>query len=805
MDVYPIDLCVRMQIEDLFQQAHERHIAGDFAAAQAVYGRIVELDPLHGPAHFRLAVIAIQQGRYPDAIAGLTRALDIEPANRRYREAIGQAYALAHRHAEAATIYRALLDEDAADPDHWFGLASALQAQGAHRDAAQAWDGVTQRDPQRADAYNNLGICRQLLGDPARAQQAYERALAAQPGNVEALVNLGTLMRSQGQRAQALALLREAVAVAPDSTAALVNLGALLLDEGNPQEAANVLERALKIAPNFAHAAYNYGNALNALGQRGEAQAQYRHALSIDPSHAEAANNLGNVCRELGEHKAAMDAFETAIRVRPDFVDAWNNAANLERALGHQDRACALLRKALELAPEHSPTLNNLGNVLKDRGELDEGVACFQRAVKSDPDNLTAHSNLLYALSFQSSTPDAILEEARRWSAQHEMPLRAQRFSHVPAGVQERRLKIGYVSADFREHCQALFMMPLLSNHDKTRFEIHAYSSVVRPDEVTARLAGYVDVWHDVRHLGDAALAQQIYADGIDILVDLTMHMADGRPLLFARKPAPVQVAWLAYPGTTGIEAIDYRFTDAQLDPPSFEAHYTERTVRLPDTFWCYDPLASEPAVNALPAMKAGYVTLGSLNNPCKLTDATLELWARVFAALPNARLLLMAAQGDAQARLTARLARHGIDAARVRFVPFQPRDAYLRTYHEIDLGIDTLPYNGHTTTLDALWMGVPVVTRVGATCAGRAGLSQLANLGLDALAAFSDEDFVQTVVSLASYLPRLAYLRATLRARMEASPLMDGARFARGMETAYEAMWREWAGASQGPQETAN
>ncbi|POR52188.1 putative O-linked N-acetylglucosamine transferase (SPINDLY family) [Paraburkholderia eburnea] len=800
-----IDPCVRMQIEELFQQAHERHIAGDFSAAHEIYSRIVELDPLHGPAHFRLAVIALQQGRFQDAIVGLTRALEIEPDNRRYREALGQAYAFAHRHADAASVYRTLLEADASDPDHWFGLASALQAQGAHHDAAQAWEALTQRDPQRADAFNNLGNCRRLLGEAEHAQNAYERALAAQPGNVEALVNLGTLLRSQGQHAQALAMLREAVAGSPDSTAALVNLGALLLDEGDPQEAANVLERALKIAPDFAHAAYNYGNALHALGRRREAQAQYRHALTIDAAHAEAANNLGNVCRELAEHKAAMDAFETAIRARPDFVDAWNNAANLQRALGHHDRACELLRKALELAPEHSPTLNNLGNVLKDRGELDDGVACFERAVKSDPDNLTAHSNLLYALSFQSASPEAILAQARRWSAQHEAPLRTVRFSHTPKDMQGRRLRIGYVSADFREHCQALFMTPLLSHHDRSRFEIHAYSSVVRPDEVTARLATHVDAWHDVRQLNDAALAEKIHADGIDILVDLTMHMADGRPLLFARRPAPVQVAWLAYPGTTGIDAIGYRFTDPHLDPPSFEAHYTERTIRLPDTFWCYDPLAREPAVNALPAKQAGHVTLGSLNNPCKLTESTLELWSRVFAALPDARLILMAAPGEAQQRLAARLARHGIDPARVRFVPFQPREAYLRTYHEIDLAIDTLPYNGHTTTLDALWMGVPVVTRVGATCAGRAGLSQLANLGLDSLAAFSDEDFVQTVVSLATYLPRLAHLRASLRARMQASPLMDGARFARGMESAYETMWREWADAGVGGAHTAS
>ncbi|MDE1138371.1 tetratricopeptide repeat protein [Paraburkholderia tropica] len=790
-----------MQTEELFQRAHEQHIAGHLAQARDLYLQIVALDPAHGAAQFRLAVIGIQENRFQDAIERLTKALEVEPGNRRYREALGQALAFAQRHAEAASIYRGLIDEDAADADHWFGLASALQAQGAVSDAALAWEGVAQRDPQRADALNNLGNCRRLLGEPALAQAAYARALAAQPGNADALTNLGTLLQAQGQHAQALPLLREAVAVAPDSAAALVNLGALLMDDAHAQEAADVLARAVALAPDFAPAAYNYGNALHALGQRREAQAQYRRALAIDPAHAEAANNLGNVCRELGEHKAAMEAFDTALKARPDFVDACNNAANLHRALGHQDAARALLSQALALAPHHSPTLNNLGNVFKDCGELDDGVACFRQAVASDPRNLTAHSNLLYALSFQSFDGEEIAAEARRLAAQHEAPLRAERIAHAPRSAQGRRLRIAYVSSDFREHCQALFMTPLLSHHDRSRFEIHAYSSVVRADATTAQLAAHVDHWHDVRLLDDAALAARIQADGIDILVDLAMHMADGRPLLFARQPAPVQVAWLAYPGTTGLDAIGYRLSDPHLDPhldPQAEPamhdrHYTERTLRLPDTFWCYDPLAQEPAVNALPAAQTGQVTLGSLNNPCKLTEATLALWSGVFAALPQARLLLMAAQGEARERLLTRLARHGIDAARVRFVPFQPRDAYLRTWHEIDLALDTLPYNGHTTSLDAMWMGVPVVTRVGTTCAGRAGLSQLANLGLDELAAFSDEAFVETVAALVNDLPRLAALRASLRARMEASPLMDGARFARGMESAYETMWREW------------
>lgn len=783
-----------MQNDPLFECANEAHLAGDLPAARQLYIEVLERDALHADAMFRLAVIALQEGRPDDAIERLLRVQEIAPEQRRYREALGQAYAMAARHADAADIYRGLLLEDPSSADHWFELGSALQAQGALREAADAWLAVARRDPRQADALNNLGNCHRLLGDSVQARDAYRRALAVRPDDANALTNLGTLLQAEGRHEEALVLLRAALAADADAPSALVNLGVLLTELGQFEEAVSVLERAVVRDPGFAHAAYNHGNALHALGRVRDAEAQYRRALALAPAHAQAANNLGNVYRELGEHRAAAGAFEVAIRARPDFVDAYNNAANLMRMLGRFDDARKLLRTALDLEPERSATLNNLGNVLKDSGELDEGIECFRRAVASEPGNVIAHSNLLYALSFQACDASVILDEARRWSAQHETPVRAAHFQARSERANGRRLRIGYVSADFREHCQAMFMTPLLAHHDRTRFEIHAYSSVVRPDATTARLAACVEIWHDVHALDDAALATKIRADGVDILVDLTMHMADGRPLLFARKPAPVQVAWLAYPGTTGIEAIDWRLTDPHIDPPAHDGHYSERSWRLPDTFWCYDPLASGPEVNALPALSAGHVTLGSLNNPCKLTDTTLRLWARVFHRLPSAQLLLMAAEGDARRRIAQRLGDAGIDPARVRFVPFRPRADYLHSYHEIDLGLDTLPYNGHTTTLDALWMGVPVVTRIGATSVGRAGLSQLANLGLSALAANSDDAFVERIVDLANDLPRLADLRVGLRARMEASPLMHGARFARGIEVAYEGMWQAWA-----------
>jgi predicted O-linked N-acetylglucosamine transferase (SPINDLY family) len=290
--------------------------------------------------------------------------------------------------------------------------------------------------------------------------------------------------------------------------------------------------------------------------------------------------------------------------------------------------------------------------------------------------------------------------------------------------------------------------------------------------------------------LNDLALCEVIREDRIDVLVDLTMHMAKGRPLVFARKPAPVQIAWLAYPGTTGMSAVQYRLSDPRLDPDGFDAHYSERTLRLADTFWCYDPLTGEPEVNPLPALRRGYLTLGCLNNPCKLTHETLQLWGGVMRALPDARLKLMAPAGRHRERLVQRLAAQDIEARRVDFVGYRPRAEYLRSYHDIDFALDTFPYNGHTTSLDGLWMGVPTVTRVGETSVGRGGLSQLFHLDLLDLAAESDASFVSIAVALAKDIPRLAHLRQHLRARMERSPLMDGARFAGNVEEAYRRAW---------------
>jgi predicted O-linked N-acetylglucosamine transferase (SPINDLY family) len=462
-----------------------------------------------------------------------------------------------------------------------------------------------------------------------------------------------------------------------------------------------------------------------------------------------------------------------------------------------------MLRRGIALDPRHPALHDNLANVLKDAGALDEAIAHYRQALDLDPGNAATHSNLAYALSFQCYSPEPILEECLRWGARFAAPLERSQALPERDLSPDRRLKVGYVSGDFREHCQSLFTLPLLAHHDRREVEVVCYSSVERRDAWTRRLESCADVWRDARTLDDAALAERVREDRIDILVDLNMHMANGRPLLFARKPAPVQIAWLAYPGTTGIAAIDYRLSDPRLDPKDFDRDYSERTLRLPDTFWCYDPRGGQPQienldVNELPALKKGHVTLGCFNNPCKLTDRTLDLWAGVMRALPEAQLRLMAPPGRHRGRVVARLEANGIAPARLSFVEFRPREEYLRFYHDVDLGLDTLPYNGHTTSLDALWMGVPIVTRVGDTCVGRAGLSQLFHLDLLEFVADSDTAFVAIAASLAADLERLRALRASLRERMRRSPLMDAERFAHCIEHAYRGAWRTHCSAAR-------
>lgn len=572
-------------------------------------------------------------------------------------------------------------------------------------------------------------------------------------------------------------------------------LGLIAARVGREDRAVECLRAAVRLQPNLADAHNNLGIVLARQRRPAEAAASFREALRLRPDSAEVHNNLGSLLQEQGSFEEAEACLRQALRLRPDSPEVAFNLGLLLLKRERIEDAIDCNRRVVQLRPDHADAHANLATGLMERGRLDEAIAEYREALRLRPDAAQVHSNLVRTLAYHPGyDPRAILEEARRWEARHAGPLREEVRPHANRPDPERRLRIGYVSSEFREHADAFFLYPLLSHHDHDPFEIFCYAQVARPDALTDRLRGHADAWRDIVGLSDSQVAELVRRDGIDILVDLKLHTADNRLLVFARKPAPVQVSWLGYPGTTGLSTIDYRLTDPYLDPPGLlDAFYSEESLRLPDTFWCYDPLTDGPAVNDLPARESGAVTFGCLNAFAKVNDGCLSLWARVLRAVPGARLLLMAPEGPARDEVRATLERAGIAPGRVAFTDKRPRPEYLALYHRIDLCLDPLPYNGHTTGLDAAWMGVPTLTMPGRTAVGRAGWSQLCNLGLAELAAETPERFVALAAEVAGDRPRLRELRRTLRERMSQSPLMDAGRFACNVEAAYRQIWRRW------------
>jgi len=564
---------------------------------------------------------------------------------------------------------------------------------------------------------------------------------------------------------------------------------------GRMHEAELIYRQILQVKPDMVEAYFNLGLALKDQNKLDDASACFGQVVRMRPDAVEAQLVLGNVFKDQGRLREAIACYQRVLQLQPENADAHINLGSALQEQGEPDQAVACFQRALELKPDYAEAYNNLGNAWKDQGRFADAIACYRETLRLRPQLAATHSNMVYTLLFcPEYDAQAILEEHHRWNGQHAQPLANLIQPHVNDRSPDRRLRIGYVSPDFYDHVVGRNLLPLFREHDHEQFEVTCYANMPGPDLVTSHFQRDADAWRNVLALTDEQLAQQIQQDRIDILVDLTLHMAGNRLLVFARKPAPVQVTFAGYPGTTGLKAIDYRLTDPFLDPPGHgDQYYTEESIRLPDSFWCYDPITTEPSVNPLPALKKGSVTFGCLNNFCKVNALVLELWARVLTTIEDATLMLLAPEGPARRQTLDLLNQHGIASGRLIFVTPQLRPQYLEFYHHIDIGLDTLPYNGHTTSLDAFWMGVPVITLAGQTVVGRAGLSQLSNLGLVELVADTPDKFVHIAAQLAGNLPRLSMLRGSMRERMQNSPLMDAPRFARNIEAAYRKMWQRW------------
>ncbi|BCZ79375.1 hypothetical protein PTKU64_30500 [Paraburkholderia terrae] len=629
-----------------------------------------------------------------------------------------------------------------------------------------------------------------------------------------------------GRASEAAALYKQILQQDATHADALHFLGVLACDVGNLPAGIDLIEKSIQLHPNAIYL-NNLGNMRDRAQDRQGAIAAYRAALSLAPAYAEAHSNLGHVLREVGDTKAAVDCCAQAVRLKPELAQAWVNLGNAQADLGCDDealdsyiKALALnpndanahnnvgnvlerygraasaeeaYRRAVVLEPARASLRNNLGNVLRDQGLLDQATECYRQAITLEPAFAQAHSNLLLLLNTRPDvSPREQFDEAHAFGERQSA--RAQRFVHkAHRGNPGQRLRVGFMSGDLSSHPVGFFLESVLGHLDRSRIELVAYATRTREDAVAHRLMPHFSAWRDVSRLDDEACAQRVHDDAIDILVDLSGHTNHNRLPVFAWKPAAVQATWLGYFATTGLASIDYVIADRHVLPLDESSQFVEAPWHLPDSYLCFTPPPFAIDVGPLPAREQGALTFGCFNHLVKLNDTVVALWSRVLDAVPGSRLLLKTRQLDDPAVRRAtreRFAARGIDGARLMLEEQSPRAELLAAYRRVDIALDPFPYAGGTTSVEALWMGVPILTRRGDRFLSHVGESILNTIGLPEWIAADDDDYLAKALHFSAQRNELATLRSALRERLLASPLCDAPRFARHLEDAFHGMW---------------
>jgi protein O-GlcNAc transferase len=640
--------------------------------------------------------------------------------------------------------------------------------------AERSYRTVLELDPTEPRALALLGMLSGMFGEFDKAIELFFKALERDPNNADIYHNLGETYRHMEEPAKALPSFAKAIELRPELFMAYRSAADTALAAADkattPEHAAELKRMAL-----------HYRRALGSLlhkNRHPEALGMLREALDLDPFDSETLSKFGLALTDYGLCSEAVDMLRRSIALNPADADTYSNLGTALYALRRWDEEEDAFRAALRINPNHKLARTNL-------------VTC----------------DLMHRLYQDEPTAEEIYARHRRWGDEITTELaaiaaaEAQPFPNVRAP--DRRLRIGFVSGDFRDHPVAHYFRPLLVHHDRTNFEFYCYTEQERTDAYTNVLKQAGGIWRSASvNAPDTALRNQLRADQIDIAIDLSGQTAGTRLGALAIRATPVTASWLGYPATTGLPTIDWRITDAIADPPGSERYHTERLMRLPDGFLCYEPRVQDAAAVApLPALTRGSITFGSFNNTQKLTPATIRCWATILIALPNARLVLKAghlADPVMRQSILEQFAECGIDTARVELRSHVAEmGAHLLTYGEIDIGLDPLTYNGTTTTCEALWMGVPVVSLIGDRHASRVGFDLLSRIGLSELAVPDVDGYIKLAVALAQDLPRLQQLRRGLRDRMQHSPLCDAAHFTRQFEAALRAMWHDWCAQS--------
>lgn len=795
---------------------------GHPAEAEVIYRQLLERYPDHPEPLHRLGGLLLQSGQAVSALPLLERARHVAPGNgetwllltqcllaldrpKEAKKVISEVMRLGLKHPLADELLRQARVGHKKKSDRPQSLNDALRQldalfrAGRYIEAEEGARRLIKAHPKAEQAWYFLGMARLMQKHWEDAIEPFQRAVAIKPNFAEAQFNLGYALEQAGRLDGAVVAYDSALAAAPNLAEAHNNRGNVLRKLKRPEEALDAYGKALALRPKSAEYQVNLGNALGDLDRLEEAVDAYEAALKLQPDSIQACRNMGHALKRLERYAKSVEAYRRVVELSPNEPGAYQALGTALHLVARLEEANMVLQRALELKPDSDTTINMLAGVLADMGREEETLNLYRQGLAIDPDGMPAtHSNLLLSLNYQEQyAVDVVLEEARNYG--HKMARRAKPFSAFNnAPVQERQLRVGLVSGDFGEHPVGYFLLNVLECFDQQNIKLCAYETAKRKDRINNRLHEVISHWRvvELEDMDDKNLAHQIFDDGIDILIDLAGHTGHNRLPVFAWKPAPVQVTWLGYFATTGLSAIDWILSDRWVLPETEEAHFIEKPWRLPDAYYCFTPPEFPLTVGHLPAAGCGQVTFGCFNNPRKLNDRVFACWSRVMAAVPGSTLLLKnKAYENATVReeITDRFARLGVDSGRLRFAGQSPRAEYLAAYNEVDIALDPFPFPGGTTSIEGLWMGVPVLTLKGDRFISHQGETILQNVGLPEWIAQDVDDYVAKAAAFAADLPALTRLRAGLREQLLASPLCDAPRFARNLEQAFRGMWQIW------------
>ena len=827
---------------DLIEMGMEKEAVGDLAGALECYESSLIRDPSSGRINFLRGNVLVALVRYEEALDAFDRALEVKPNSVGALFDRGDVCERLGRWAEAESAYCKALEVDPGFADALVGLGNVYESLGKKKDAITCFQRAIRLKPDYREVYLSLASVLREIGNTAEARFILQEAVSRFPKDHHTRFTLATLLVDDGLPSEALEHVSIVTLELPEFAQALALQGDVLQSLGKCDAAIVCYQRALLIDENDLRILNNLGAAQKQIGLLEESAITFRRAITLKPDFADGLSNLGAILKNLGQLDEALECFQRAVMINPKFDEAYHNFGLALSEIGRYDEAADCYSKAVEINPERFESLSNLGAmytyigkleraescfrqliekqennpdahvglgvVMKDYGRLDEAVGSLQKAIQIDPERHNAYSILLFASHYLPEVPHSeLLSYAQRYGEIVSKKSNVFDAWNVEP-IHDRPLRVGIVSGDLGRHPVGCFLVAVLealvARFGKS-LSFHAYASRLHNDSLSERLKKSFSSWLPVAGLSDEGLARRIHADQVDILIDLSGHSAFNRLPVFAWKPAPVQVTWLGYFATTGVAEIDYLIADPWTLPVSEEQFFTEKVWRLPETRLCFSPPEEMVPVSLLPALSNRFVTFGCFNNLSKLTDEVLLLWAEILHMVPGSRLLLKALQfSDESVRLQVleRFYVLGIGADRLMLEPYEARDKYLSAYHRVDIGLDPFPYTGGTTTVESLWMGVPVITLEGKHFLSRQGVGLLANTGLSTWIAKDKRSYVTTAVSQASNLSNLAFLRSQLRNQVLSSPIFNADRFSVHFENALRSMWIRWCDVRRARQE---